>query len=174
MVVSAAQTSWEQKCKPAERTDVLNPIRHCLERNMKPDPNHALTMINLGLGEPSKANGFDLPTIISKAVIEAINSEKHNGYTQASGTIEARQAVAKKFGTEDNPIDPNNVFLTFGTSGALYNAIAVLCERGTNVLVPTPGFPLYQPICENLGVEYKSYSLMPEKQWEVSLESLRS
>jgi tyrosine aminotransferase len=65
------------------------------------------------------------------------------------------------------------VFLTFGTSGALYNAIAVLCERGTNVVVPTPGFPLYQPICENLGVEYKNYNLLPDKKWEVDLENLK-
>ena len=44
---------------------------------------------------------------------------------------------------------PNNVFLTFGTSGALFNTMAVSPERGTNILVPTPGFPLYQPYCEN-------------------------
>lgn len=50
--------------------------------------------------------------------------------------------------------------------------MAVLCERGTNVLVSTPGFPLYQPICENLGIEYVSYKLKSEQQWEVDLEDL--
>jgi hypothetical protein len=56
------QKAWNtMKHEPAERTNVLNPIRHVLEREMKPNPNHEKPMINLGLGEPSKANGFTIP-----------------------------------------------------------------------------------------------------------------
>lgn len=132
---------------PSKRTDVLNPIRHILEKEMTPPSDHALPIINLGLGEPSKANGFTLSPEIGNAVIEAVNSEMANGYTQASGTLEARQAIAKKYGTDEHPIDPNNVFLSFGCSGSLYNSISTLCENGDNVLVPNPGFPLCQPIC---------------------------
>jgi tyrosine aminotransferase len=109
---------------------------------MKPPTDHALPMINLGLGEPSKANGFSLDPKIGEAVIEAVNSEMANGYTQASGAFPAREAVAKKFGTTDHPIDPNNVFLSFGCSGAIYNAVAVLCDVGDRILVARPGFPL--------------------------------
>lgn len=79
---------------------------------MKPPTDHALPMINLGLGEPSKANGYVLDPKISEAVIEAINSGVANGYTQASGSQTAREAVAKKFSTPEHPIDPNNVFLS--------------------------------------------------------------
>jgi hypothetical protein len=39
---------------------------------MIPDPNHAKSMINLGLGEPTKANGYTLPEEISEALIEAV------------------------------------------------------------------------------------------------------
>ena len=69
------------KHEPASRTNVLNPIRVILEREMKPPTDHALSMINLGLGEPSKANGFVLDPAISEALIEAVNSEIANGYT---------------------------------------------------------------------------------------------
>ena len=62
--------SWsDMKHKPAKRTDVLNPIRSILEREMKPVIGHHLPMINLGLGEPSKANGFDLPEQINQAIM---------------------------------------------------------------------------------------------------------
>lgn len=57
------------KHEPAKRTDVLNPIRAILEREMKPNPNHDLPMINLGLGEPSKANGYVLDPRINEAII---------------------------------------------------------------------------------------------------------
>jgi len=135
------------KHEPAARTEVLNPIRVILEREMKPPADHPLPMINLGLGEPSKANGFCLPKEINEAVIEVINSETSNGYTNASGTIQAREAISKKFGSEEYPIDPNHIFMAFGCSGALYNCIAALCETGTRMLVASPGFPLCQPIC---------------------------
>ena len=62
------------KHKPAKRSEVLNPIRQILENEMKPPKNHELPMINLGLGEPSRANGFELPEVINEAIIEVINS----------------------------------------------------------------------------------------------------
>jgi len=121
---------------------VLNPIRNILEKEMKPPANHPKKMIMLGLGETTVANGFHLPPQIKDSIMEAVESGANNGYTQASGTAAARAAIATKFGSAEHPIDPNNVILTFGTSGALYNAISVLCERGTEVLVARPGFPL--------------------------------
>lgn len=143
-----SKPSWsEMKHQPAKRTEVLNPIRVILEREMKPPTDHAMPMINLGLGEPTKANGFTLPEQINSSIIEAVESEVANSYTMASGTVAAREAIAKKFGNEEHPINPNNVFLGFGCSGALYNCIAALCEQGDRILVPSPGFPLCQPIC---------------------------
>lgn len=131
-------------------------------------------MINLGLGEPSRANGFELPEAINRALIEVVQTEQHNGYCQATGAAPARQAIADKFGNEEHPIDPNNVFLAFGCSGALYNAISALCEVGDRILVPSPGFPLCQPICQNLGVEFDTYRLLPDQGWKIDLEDLRS
>ena len=143
-----ATSSWDQlKHQPAKRSEVFNPIRQILENDLKPPQNHELSMINLGLGEPSRANGFELPEVINEAIMEIVDSQKHNGYTQASGALPARMAIAEKFGTPEHPIDPNHVFLSFGCSGSLYNAMSVLCEQGDRVLVPKPGFPLCQPIC---------------------------
>ena len=118
-----------------------------MEGNLKPPKDHPKSMINLGLGEPSRANGFELPPVINESIIQAVQSETNNGYTNSVGTVAAREAIANKFGTEEHPIDPNHIFLSFGCSGALYNAMSVMCEVGDRVLVPKPGFPLCQPIC---------------------------
>lgn len=103
-----------------------------------------------------------------------MKSETANGYTQAIGTLQAREAIAQKFGTAEHPIDPNNVVMSFGCSGSIYNCIAALCEKGTRILVPTPGFPLCQPICQNLGVEFDTYRLIPEEEWKIDLKDLES
>lgn len=162
------------KHRPAARSNVINPIRQILEKELRVNPNHEKSHVGLGLGEPSRANGFELPPVINQAIIEAVESEKHNGYTGSTGTVAARTAVSEKFSTEDHPIDPNNVFLAFGCSGALYNAIAVLCEVGDRILVPKPGFPLCQPICQNLNVEFDQYNLLPDEGWKIDLNHLRS
>lgn len=162
------------KAKPAARSEVLNPIRQILEKEMHPPKDHPLPMVNLGLGEPNKANGFDLPEVINESIIEVIKGEQNNGYTQACGALPARQAVAEKFSSDTHKINPDHVFLSFGCSGALYNAMAVLCEPGDRVLVPSPGFPLCQPICENLGVGFDTYPLNPDKGWEIDLAALKA
>jgi tyrosine aminotransferase len=74
----------------------------------------------------------------------------------------------------DHPFTENDVCLSFGCSGAIYNAVAVLCEPGDSLIVPRPGFPLALPICQNLGVTIKYYDLLPDKNWEIDLESLRA
>ena len=111
---------------------------------------------------------------MNEFMIEVIQSEAFNGYTQCTGAEPARRAISEKFGSAEHPINPDNVFLGFGCSGALYNAVAALCERGDRLLVPSPGFPLCQPICENMGIEYTFYKLLPQKGWEVDLEHLKS
>lgn len=65
-----------------------------------------------------------------------------------------------RFSHPDCPFTENDVVLAFGCSGALYNAISVLCENGDNILVPRPGFPLALPIAQNLGLELKYYDLL--------------
>lgn len=48
------------------------------------------------IGEPSKANGFELPPIINEVMIETIRAEQSNGYTMSVGTLEARKAIVRK------------------------------------------------------------------------------
>ena len=49
-----------------------------------------------------------------------------------------------------------------------------MCEVGDRILVPKPGFPLCQPICQNLGVEFDAYNWLPEEGWKIDLAHLRS
>ena len=50
----------------------------------------------ISLGEPTKANGYDLPPVIAESIIEQVKTETCNGYTMSSGTLEARKAIVEK------------------------------------------------------------------------------
>jgi tyrosine aminotransferase len=43
---------------------------------------------------------------------------------------------------------------------------------GDNILVPKPGFPLYQVISESLGASVRQYPLLPETSWSCDLEQM--
>lgn len=59
-----------------------------------------------------------------------------------------------------------------GCSGALELALTALLDFGSILLVPQPGFPLYQVIAESHGACVVHYRLLPDRNWEVDLEHL--
>ena len=77
------QKEWSEfKHLPSKRTDVKNMIRSILEKKLIIPAELKKPLINLGLGknnlnnkiigEPSRANGFELPPVINEAMVEAI------------------------------------------------------------------------------------------------------
>ncbi|MEW6481671.1 MAG: aminotransferase class I/II-fold pyridoxal phosphate-dependent enzyme, partial [bacterium] len=58
--------------------------------------NKGFNLINLSVGEPD----FDTPDYIKEAIIKALR-EKKTKYTDASGIIELKGAIARKLKTEN-------------------------------------------------------------------------
>jgi len=66
-------------------------------------------------------------------------------------------------------LSARDCFLTHGCSQALSHAIKVLAEEGSVLLLPKPGFALYQTLCELHKVECVFYDLDAENRWEIDL-----
>ena len=67
---------------------------------------------------------------------------------------------------------PDDVIITVGCTQAIEFSIAALRTRGSNILLPRPGFPLYATFCAYLGVSVRYYDLLPEQGWEIDLEMI--
>jgi len=117
---------WTKKPVASAKSDVLNPIRATLEKDFKVPETHEKELVNFTLGEPTKANGYPLPDIMKESIVDAVNSEKFNGYTHSSGLPDARQAVVDKYSTEAAPFAADDVLLTFGCSGAQYTVFSTM------------------------------------------------
>ncbi len=93
-----------------------------------------LDVVNFAGGEPD----FDTPQYIKKAAIDAIN-KGFTKYTPATGTAELKEAVCRKF-KKENAMDykPNQVVISCGAKHALYNIFQAICDRGDEVLMPSP------------------------------------
>jgi len=86
--------------------------------------------------------------------------------------LDARLALASHYKKCDPQITAEDIILTSGCSQALDFAIESLCSPGSSILLPAPGFPLYQTICMHLGVNMKFYPLLPNEGWNADFFEL--
>eukprot|EP00127_Corallochytrium_limacisporum_P003169 Clim_evm18s147 gene=Clim_evmTU18s147 len=157
----------------AKRT--VNPIRQIVDQmEIKPHPDKP--MIALSIGDPTVFGNMKVDASVKEAIKSAVDELKSNGYPPSIGYEHARQAVAEKY-TEPEygvNISSGDVIIASACSGAIDLAIAALLNPGQNVLVPRPGFSLYQTLAESQASEVKHYDLIPEKGWEIDLKHLES
>lgn len=160
---------------PASTTakNTVNRIRSVVD-GLRLDPNPDKEQISLGIGDPTRYGNFDTCPEITSFVAQALISTRANGYPPCNGYPEARAAVAQLCSTAEESLSPNDILIASGASGALEIAIAGLASPGQNILIPKPGFTLYETIAGNRGIQVKTYNLLPESDWEIDLEHVRS
>ena len=81
--------------------------------------------------------------------------------------MEARRAIASQ-----HKASPEDVIVTNGCSSALDLSLASILDPGTKLLVPNPGFPLYEELAESHGATAIKYNLDPLSNWECDLDHL--
>ncbi len=143
---------------------------------MKVHPNPDKKLIPLTIGDPTLHGNFKAPIHVCDIVMSSVSSHLHNGYPHACGTREAREAVARTHSVLHHPpLTVDDVFLTCGCSQAIDMAISVLANPGvSNILIPRPGFSLYETLCNSKGIETRCYSLDPARQWECDIAEMES
>jgi alanine-synthesizing transaminase len=129
-----------------------------------------VTYLNIGDPQPF---GFGPPEHIIEPVQRALK-DKFTGYAPSAGLLEARAAVAEYATSIGAPTSPDEVVLTSGASEGAELALTALVNNGDEVLVPVPGYPLYPAILNKLGADAKPYRLNPERNWQPSVDEVRS
>lgn len=97
-------------------------------------------VVGFGAGEPD----FDTPQHIKDAAIKAIN-DGFTKYTPASGIIELKKAICKKF-KEENGLEygSENIVVSNGAKHSLMNALGALINPGDEVLFSSPYWVSYK------------------------------
>nr|CAD7438633.1 unnamed protein product [Timema bartmani] len=124
------------------------------------------------VGQPISRRHRHLSEILSPPSPGGRPPNYHGCQFKVGCYIEAREAVARYSSSVDVTVDPKDVLLCSGCSGALDLCITALANPGQNILVPRPGFSIYRTLAEGLGIKVKSYNLKPERGWMVDLDHL--
>jgi aspartate/methionine/tyrosine aminotransferase len=90
------------------------------------------------------------------------------------GLPEARAAVARDFAERGRPLDPERILLHASTSEAYGFLFKLLCDPGDEVLVPRPGYPLFDFLAGLESVRARSYTLAYDGEWHLDLTALAS
>ncbi len=130
------------------------------------------------LGDPTTYGIIKPCPAIVSAITKAIQSPGISaGYVNACGTHEARAAIASyhsKQSSEIIDVTPEDIIVANGASGALELALTALLDEDSVLLVPRPGFPLYQVIAASHGARVVHYDLLPKSGWECDLNHMES
>lgn len=102
----------------------------------------------LTIGEPD----FDTPEPIREAAIRALQNHQTH-YAPNQGTAQLREAVAEFETARGHRTAPEEVLITIGACQGLFTALLGILNPGDEVIVPTPGFVLYESIAAVAGAK---------------------
>jgi aspartate aminotransferase len=124
--------------------------------------------VRLQIGEPD----FRTPIHIAQAAQEAIANERLT-YGPAAGWPWLRTLLAEKIARVNGyTIQPENIAITLGGTGALQAAFLATLGSGDEVLVPDPCWPLYTRQIAVCDAKLVAYPLDPQSEWYPDIASL--
>lgn len=123
-------------------------------------------VLSFGAGEPD----FNTPPHIVQAAIEALNNGQTR-YTEASGLLELREAIAAKF-LVDNGLqyEPNQISVNCGAKHSCYNAILAVVNPGDEVIIPAPYWTSYPEMVRLVGGIPVIVDTKQENGWKITAD----
>ena len=125
----------------------------------------------LTVGQPD----FVTPWKIREAGIESLETGK-TYYTSNAGTLELRREISNYMNRRfDLHYDPaKEVVVTVGGSEAIDVAMRTLLQPGDEVIIPTPCFVCYEPLCKMTGAVPVIVETRNEDKFKLTPELLES
>ncbi len=125
--------------------------------------------INLGLGELD----FEPPQEAKDALKESLD-KGYNRYGPTKGINELREAIARKEAVRYNKdITMDNIIISASGTQATMATFQTLFDPGDEVLIPEPGFVLYQPDTVLAEARAVPYDLSEEEGFQPNIEKLK-
>jgi len=88
------------------------------------------------------------------------------------GIKSAREAVSAYYRQQQVHLPADDLILTSGTSEAYSFIFRLLCNPGDEVLIPAPGYPLFDFLADLCDVKLVRYPLLYDHGWQIDLSTL--
>jgi alanine-synthesizing transaminase len=152
--------------------DVKYEIRGQLAHHAEELERRGYEVISLNIGNPGLF-GFRTPETMRLAMIE--NLGQAEPYCHQKGIFPAREAVVmqqQERGIEGATAD--HVFIGNGVSELIDLSLRALLNRGDEVLVPSPDYPLWSAAVSLNGGQPKYYECLPSNEFQPDLAQMEA
>ena len=122
----------------------------------------------LTIGEPD----FDTSEVIKAAAIAALKDNQTH-YAPNQGTAALRGAVAEFESARGHRTKPEEVLITIGACHGLFTAMLGVLNPGDEVIIPTPGFVLYESIAAIAGAKVVTLDLT-KSNFQINADALNA
>lgn len=152
----AQRTNWN-----TEETDLARAHRERLKAR--------LPIADLTASNPTRC-GFTYPADL----LDALGNPAALDYDpNPRGLVSARQAVCDYYASHQAAVAPEQVILTTSTSEAYSYLFRLLCDSGSEILAPQPGYPLFDFLATLDDVRLRSAPLVYDHGWQIDPEGFR-
>jgi len=128
------------------------------------------TILDLTQSNPTRA-GFEYPGDLLRPLADPGGLT----YTPSPfGLLDARAAVARDYARRGLAVAPERIALTASTSEAYACLFKLLTDPGDEVLIPRPGYPLFEHLASLDRVGARPYDLDLDAGWRIDFESLEA
>lgn len=125
-------------------------------------------VLTLAAGQPSTP----APAPVLRAAREAVDTQVL-GYTETFGIAELREAIAGYHSARSGiDVDPGNVVVTTGSSGAFTLLFLAAFDLGDTVVVARPGYPAYRNTLTALGCRVIELDCGPATRYQPTVAML--
>jgi alanine-synthesizing transaminase len=152
--------------------DVKYEIRGQLAHHAGELEKRGYEIISLNIGNPGKF-GFRTPETMRLAMIE--NLSQAEPYCHQKGIFPAREAVVMQQQVRGiHGISAEEVFIGNGVSELIDLSLRALLNRGDEVLVPSPDYPLWSAAVALNGGRVRYYACDPERGFQPDVAEIES
>jgi aspartate/methionine/tyrosine aminotransferase len=128
-----------------------------------------LYLADLTASNPTRC-GFDFPS----SLLSALADPRALDYDpQPRGLLSARESVCAYYRAHNVALTPEQIILTTSTSEAYSFLFRLLCDPGSEILIPQPSYPLFDFLAALDDVRLVSAPLVYENGWQIDAEGIR-
>ncbi|WP_064441253.1 pyridoxal phosphate-dependent aminotransferase [Hoyosella altamirensis] len=127
-------------------------------------------VLALAAGQPSTPAPQPVVAAAQKAIVEQVL-----GYTESTGILPLKETIADYYGRREGvEVDPSEVVITTGSSGAFTILFLAAFDVGDTVVMARPGYPAYRNVLQALGCRVHELDCGPDERFQPTLAMLEA
>ncbi|SPD74703.1 putative aminotransferase [uncultured Desulfobacterium sp.] len=147
--------------------DIRGPV--LVEANRLEDEGYRV--IKLNTGNPAPFGLFAPDEVIRDMIVNLPNTQ---GYCNSKGLFPARKAIMQYCQQKNiSDVETEDIFVTNGVSEAISMAMQALLDKGDEILIPSPDYPLWTASVTLSGGTPVHYVCDEQAEWYPDIEDIK-